>query len=48
MPPYRASTQSAQALAGAGLNGEAQRGIVTETNQILAHARVDRAARDVM
>ena len=37
--------QRAQALAGVGFNGETQRGIVTETNQVLAHARVDRTAR---
>jgi len=37
--------QHAQALAGVGFNGETQRGIVTETNQVLAHARVDRTAR---
>ena len=43
--PYGPTVQRAQALAGVGFNGETQRGIVTETNQVLAHARVDRTAR---
>ena len=43
--PYGPTVQRAQAFAGAGFDGETQRGIVAETNQILAHARVDRTAR---
>lgn len=43
--PYGPTVQRAQAFAGVGFNGETQRGIVTETNQVLAHARVDRTAR---
>ena len=34
--------------AGIGFDGEAQRGIIAETDQILAHARVDRAGRGGM
>ena len=43
--PIRPVRAARQALAGVGFNGETQRGIVTETNQVLAHARVDRTAR---